>query len=107
VLSREQICNQPIDPNLKACILGELAMLPGARIVKRKGRLFFQGRNGFEILCERLLEVKTKWVALVEHADLPEDDKWKIFCLLIGGDGRLEEVNGLGLKVTLPARPRH
>jgi len=38
-------------------------------------------------LCERLCEVKRRWCALVEHADLPEDDKWKIFCLLIGKPG--------------------
>ena len=49
---------------------------------------------------------KARWVEMVEHADLADQDKWKIFCLLIGGDGRLEEVPG-GLKVTLPPRQRH
>jgi hypothetical protein len=51
--------------------------------------------------------VKRRWVELVKHAPIADDDKWKIFCLLIGGDRHLEEISGLGLKVTLPARPRH
>src|SRR5215467_5711430 len=46
--------------------------------------------------------IKARWVELVEHADLPEEEKWLIFTMLIGGDARLEEVPGLGLKVTLP-----
>jgi hypothetical protein len=86
--------------------LAELATQPGSRVIKRKGQLFFRGRNGFEILCQRLCEMKARWCALVEHADLPDEDKWAIFNLLIGGDGRLEQVPG-GLKVTLPPRQRH
>ena len=50
--------------------------------------------------------MKARWCALVEHADLPDEDKWAIFNLLIGGDGRLEQVPG-GLKVILPPRSRH
>jgi hypothetical protein len=39
---------------------------------------------------------------------MSDDDKWKIFCLLLAhDDARIEEVPGLGLKVTLPARRRH
>jgi hypothetical protein len=76
-------------------------------VVKRKGRLFFKGKNGFEIPCERLCEIKARWVELVEHADLPEEEKWLIFTMLICGDARIEEVPGLGLKVTLPPSPRH
>jgi hypothetical protein len=76
-------------------------------VLKRKGRLFLKGKGGFEILAERLCEIKRRWCALVEHADLAEQDKWKIFCLLIGGDGRLEEIPGVGLKVVLPPRSRH
>jgi hypothetical protein len=50
--------------------------------------------------------MKARLVELVEHANLPDEDKWKIFALLIGGDGRLEQVPG-GLKVILPPRSRH
>lgn len=71
-------------------------------VIKRKGRLFFQTRHGFETSCQRLCEVKARWVKLVEHADLTDEDKWLIFNLLIHADARLEEVPGLGLKVTLP-----
>ena len=94
-----------IDADLRACLEAELS-LPGVRLVKRKGRLFLKGRK-FEILAERLCALKPRWVELVERADLPDEDKWKIFCLLVGGDGRLEEVAGVGLKVTLPPRRRH
>ena len=89
------------------CIEAELATLPGARLIKRKGRLFLKGKNGFEIPLARLCEIKARWVELVEHADLPEEEKWLIFTMLICGDARLEEVPGLGLKVTLPPSPRH
>jgi hypothetical protein len=78
-----------------------------AALVKRKGRLFFKGKNGFEILCERLCAVKTQWARFVEHADLTDEEKWLIFNLLMRGDARIEEVPGLGLKVTLPPRRRH
>jgi hypothetical protein len=97
---------EPIDPELRACIEAELANLPGARVIKRKGRLFLKGRGGLEILCECLFEMKAQWCALVEHADLAHEDKWAIFNLMIHDDGRLEQVPG-GLKVTLPPRPRH
>jgi len=97
-----------IDADLRACIEEELASLPGSRVIKRKGRLFLQGKNGFEILVERLCALKRRWVELVEHAPMSDDDKWKIFCLLLAhDDARLEEVPGLGLKVVLPPRSRH
>jgi|SRR5215468_5650454 len=107
-LSRADIGNEPIAPDLKACILGELANLPGARIIKRKGQFFLKAKSELEILCQRLFEMRSQWVELVEYADLAEEDKWAIFCLmLVREDARLEEVPGLGLKVTLPATPRH
>src|SRR5215471_923756 len=97
-----------IDPQLRACIEQELASLPGAYVIERKGRLFLKGKNGFEILLERLCEMKAQWCALVEHAPMSDDDKWKIFTLMMAHeDARLEEVPGLGLKVTLPAQQRH
>jgi len=66
-----------------------------------------KGKNGFEILVERLCEIKARWVELVEHAPMSEEDKWKIFTLLLTReDARLEQVPG-GLKVTLPGSPRH
>src|SRR5262245_55454788 len=99
---------EPIDPDLRACIEEELASLPGARVIKRKGRLFLKGKNGFEILVERLCTLKARWVELVERADLPDEQKWQIFALLMAHeDARLEEVPGLGLKVVLPPRQRH
>jgi len=97
-----------IDPQLRACIEQELASLPGAYVIERKGRLFLKGKNGFEILLERLCEMKAQWCALVEHAPMSDDDKWKIFTLMMAHeDARLEEVPGLGLKVTLAAQQRH
>ena len=81
--------------------------LPGARVIKRKGQLFFQGSNGFEILCSRLCDVKAQWLELVEYADLTDEEKWFIFNLLMRGDARIEEVPGLGVKVTLPPSQRH
>ena len=97
-----------IDPKLPACIEGELARLPGAYVIERKGRLFLKGKNGFEILLERLCEMKAQLCALVEHAPMSDEDKFKIFALLMTReDARLEEVPGLGLKVTLPAQQRH
>jgi hypothetical protein len=45
---------------------------------------------------------------MVEHAPMSDDDKFKIFALLMArDDARLEQVPGLGLKVTLPPRTRH
>ena len=39
---------------------------------------------------------------------MADEDKFKIFALLMArDDARLEEVPGLGLKVTLPAQQRH
>jgi hypothetical protein len=35
---------EPIDPELRACIQ-EAASLPGARVIKRKGRLFLKGKS--------------------------------------------------------------
>jgi hypothetical protein len=106
-LSHAELGNEPIDPDLKACILAELATQPGSRVIKRKGRLFFKTKHGFEILRQRLCEVKARWLELVEYADLTHEEKWLIFRLMMCGDARLEEVPGLGLKVTLPASPRH
>ena len=64
-------------------------------------------RRGSEILAQHLYAAKQRWIeAGVEHADLPDEDRWLIFNLLIHNDGRLERVPG-GLKVTLPPRPRH
>jgi len=53
---------EPIDADLKACILAELATQPGSRVIKREGRLYFITRHGFEILCPR-------WLEFVEYAD--------------------------------------
>jgi len=51
---------------------------------------------------------KAPWVELVEYADLAEEEKWAIFCLMLAReDAKLEEVPGLGLKVTLPPSRRH
>ena len=106
MLREESVDIGEIDAGLRACI-EELASLPGSRLVKRKGRLFLKGKNGFEILVERLCEIKARWVELVEHAPMSEEDKWKIFTLLLTReDARLEQVPG-GLKVTLPGSPRH
>jgi hypothetical protein len=106
-MKRVNLSTEPIDAELRACIEAELANLPGACVIKRKGRLFLKGKGGLEILCERLFEIKARWCALVEHADLTEQDKWRIFALLMANhDARLEHVPG-GLKVTLPPRPRH
>jgi len=106
-LREEAVDIGEIDAPLRACIETELASLPGSWVVKRKGRLFLKGENGFEIPLERLGEIKARWVELVEHAPMSDEDKWKIFALLITReDARLEEVPG-GLKVTLPPSPRH
>ena len=99
---------EPLDPELRACIEEALAVQPGARIIKRKGHLFLKTKRGREILCLHLFEAKQRWIeAGVEHADLPDDDKWAIFNLLVHSNARLEHVPGLGLKVTLPAQQRH
>jgi len=98
---------EPIAADLKNCIEEHLASLPGARVIKRKGRLFFKGKGGFEILCERLCAVKARWVEKVEHADFTDEQKWQIFALLMAhDDARLEAVPG-GLKVIVPPHPRH
>jgi hypothetical protein len=44
VLSREEIRAEPIDPNLKACILGELAM--AARRAHRQTQGTARARGG-------------------------------------------------------------
>jgi len=73
-----------------------------------RGRIFLKGKNGFEILLERLCALKDSGAPLVEHAPMSDDDKFKIFALMMThDDARLEEVPGLGLKVTLPACARH
>lgn len=104
-MRRVDIGAEPIDADLKACIEAELADHPGAYVVKRRGQLFFR-KNRFEILCERLCAVKAQWAA-VEHADLADEEKRKIFALLLFGDAKLEAVPGVGLKLTLPARRSH
>jgi hypothetical protein len=66
------------------------------------------GKNGFEILVERLCALKARWCELVENAPMSDADKWRIFALLLAHeDARLEAVPGLGLKVVLPPRRRH
>jgi hypothetical protein len=95
-----------IDAGLRACVEEELATIPGAHLIKRKGRLFLRGKGGFEILVEKFCAVKARWVELVEHADLPDEEKFLIFNLLLFGDARIEEMPG-GLKVTLPPSRRH
>src|SRR5262249_23868741 len=72
---------EPITAELRAC-LEQVANLPGARIVKRRGHLFLQSGR-FEILAERLCALKTRWSALVEHAPIADEDKWRIFALLM------------------------
>jgi hypothetical protein len=90
--------SEPIGDDFRACIEEALAVQPGARVIKRRGHLFIKTRRGAEILCQHLYEAKQRWIeAGVEHADIPEGDKWKIFCLLVGGDARLERVPGVGL----------
>ena len=42
--------------------------------------------------------MRAQWAAHVEHADLSDADKFKIFAMLLFGDARLEQVPGLGLK---------
>jgi hypothetical protein len=57
---------EPIDRELKSCILSELfahpdsRVHPGSRVVKRRGQLFFQ-RGRFEMLCERLCAARRRW----------------------------------------------
>jgi len=46
-LREESVDIGEIDAGLRACIETELASVPGSRVVKRKGRLFFKGKNGF------------------------------------------------------------
>jgi hypothetical protein len=106
-MKRVDLHSEPIADDLRACIEEALAVQPGARVIKRNGHLFIKTRRGSEILAQHLYQAKQRWIeAGVEHADLAVEDKWKIFCLLVGGNARLEHVPGLGLKVTLPARPR-
>ena len=106
-MKRVDLNAEPIGDDLRACIAEVLAAEPGACVIKRRGHLFIKTRRGREIFAQHPFEAKRRWIeAGVEHADLPEGEKWKIFCLLIGGDGRLEQVPG-GLKVTLPPRQRH
>ena len=101
------IGNEPIDRELKECLLTELYSHPGSRVIRRNGHLWFKSGR-FEILAERLCELKRRWVQMVEHAPMSDDDKFKIFALLMArDDARLEQVPGLGLKVTLPPRTRH
>jgi len=59
--------SRTVDPQLRACIETELATLPGAHLIERKGRVFLKGKNGFEILVEKLCAVKRQWLELVEH----------------------------------------
>jgi hypothetical protein len=109
-MPREEVVDvglEPIDADLRACLEQELA-LPGVRLVKRKGRLFLKGKGGFEILAERLCEIKARWVELVENAPLTQQQREQIFCMLLAReDARVEEMPGLGLKVILPASNRH
>jgi hypothetical protein len=73
-----------------------------------RANCFSKAGTGSKFCCQRLFEVKAQWLELVEYADLAEEDKWAIFCLmLVREDAKLEEVPGLGLKVTLPASQRH
>jgi hypothetical protein len=105
---RVNLRTEPIDPELRACIEEALAVQPGTRVIKRKGHLFLKTKRGAEILCLHLYQAKQRWIANgVEHADIPDEDKWLIFNLLIHSNARLEHVPGLGLKVTLPAHPQH
>ena len=106
-MKRIDLRTEAIDPQLRACLEQELVDQPGSRVIKRKGHLFFKTKRGFEILVQHLDEAKWRWVETgVEHVDLPVEQKWVIFNLLIHGNARLEHVPGLGLKATLPARAR-
>ena len=102
-LSREEIRAERIDPDLRACILEQLDRIPNATAVKRHGHLFFRGRNGLEIEASRLCAIRAEFVARIEHADLPQADKFAIFNLMLFADARLE-FGALGVKVVLPRR---
>jgi hypothetical protein len=90
-----------IDAGLRACI--ETWFSGG----QTQGAVVFQRQERLRNSVRAAKRDKARWVELVEHADLPEEEKWLIFTMLICGDARIEEVPGLGLKVTLPPSPRH
>jgi len=89
---------EPIDPDLRDCIAEELARLPGSRLVKRRGRLFFQGLNGFEIRAEVLCAAKARWAKLQHSGAITDEQIWDFLVLLIAGDVRLRDIpNGISL----------
>ena len=93
---------EPIDPALRDCIAEELARLPGSRLVKRRGRLSYQGLNGFEIAAEVLCAAKARWAELQQcGAAISDSQIWDFLVLLIGGDVRLRDVPG-GISLDLP-----
>jgi hypothetical protein len=97
---------EPINPHLRDCITEELARLPGSRLVKRRGRLFYQGLNGFEIAAEVLCAAKARWAELQQSgATITDEQIWDFLVLLIGGDVRLREIPGVGYSLDLP--PSH
>ena len=89
--------------DLRDCIAEELARLPGSRLVKRRGRLIFQGLNGFEIAAEVLCAAKARWAELQQSgATITDEQVWDFLVLLIGGDVRLREIPGVGISLDLP-----
>lgn len=92
---------EPIDPHLRDCLEEELARLPGSRLVKRRGRLIFQGLNGFEIAAETLCGAKARWAELQRRASLMDSQVWDFLVLLLGGDVRLRDVPA-GISLDLP-----
>jgi len=92
---------EPIDPDLRDCIEEELARLPGSRLVKRRGRLFFQGLAGFEVGAEVLCAAKARWAELQRRGSFLDSEIWDLLVLLIGGDARLRDIPG-GISLELP-----
>lgn len=93
---------EPIDPDLRDCLAEELARLPGSRVVKRRGRLIFQGLNGFEMRADVLCAAKARWAELQRCGPFTDEQIWDFLVLLIGGDVRLRNIPGVGYSLDLP-----
>jgi len=106
-LSRADIGAEPIDPDLKACILAELATQPGSRVIKRKGGCSSEQSTGSKFCASACARLRRDGSNSSNTPTSRHEEKWLIFNLLMHADAKLEEVPGLGLKVTLQASPRH
>src|SRR5262249_30012603 len=67
---------EAINPDLRDCLAQELARLPGSRVVKRRGRLMFQGLNGFEIAADVLCAAKARWAELQLCGPFTDEQIW-------------------------------